>query len=248
MTPYHRQAQWAELVKLKMIIGDTYNMLGRPLTIFDIGIGDSRVPLLLSEVATWDKIAKYVGIDISRACIAKSKRIIKARGIGNKVEVILFDATKLGLNSHEVLESKYDLAICTYFTAGDFNPVEIGIQTKENGLIVDYDTKALRPNRNFVAVFRGAFDLLRNGGKIVIGSIYCNNDFVRKIQEDFYRKCGMTVITSPKDVFTATKEGFWSERFSEHRIYNYLAWIPRSKIEIVPLDDYNFALMIIINK
>lgn len=247
ITPYHKQAQWAELTQLKIIVGDTYDTLGRPLTIFDIGIGHARVPLLLSEVATWNKIAKYVGVDNSETCIARAKRIIKTGGIANKVEVFLFDAKRLGLNSHEILKKNYDLVICTYFTAGDFEPREIGIQTKENRL-VDYDINALKPNKNFIAVFKGAFDMLSNGGKIVIGSIYRDNDFVRKIQEDFYKRCGMSIITSTKDSFTATKEGFWSERFSEQKIYNYLSWIPREKIEFIRLDDYNFALMVIINK
>jgi SAM-dependent methyltransferase len=248
MTPYHKQAQWAELSELKKIIGFTYKLVNRPLVIFDIGIGDARVPLLLSEVATWSKIAKYVGIDISETCLAKAKRNIEKKGIAEKVRVIRFDATKLDSIPQETLEEKYDLVICTYFTGGDFKPDEIKIQTKEGGLIVEYDISALRPNKKFVSVFKGAYRFLAEKGKIVIGSLYWNNDFVRRIQEEFYRKCGMTVITSEKDEFTATKEGFWSERFDVNKIYSYLYWVPKEKIELIPLDDYDFAFMVVVSK
>jgi len=249
MLPCHRQAQWAEFTKLKEIIGEVYSGLKRPLTIFDIGIGYARIPVWLSHVLTWNKIAKYVGIDISKYCITQSRRIVSTKRIANKVQVIQFDAVNLNTSSADFLKkNKYDLVICTYFTAGDFKPYEIKLETKENGLIVDYDINALKPNKNFDAVFTGAYDLLREKGKVVIGSIYWDNSFVRKMQEDFYKTCGMSVITSSKDLFTATKEGFWSERFDQHRILSYLSWVPRNKIELIPLDDYSFAFMVIIHK
>jgi len=249
MLPCHRQAQWAEITKLKEIIGEVYSTLKRPLSIFDIGIGYARVPIWLSRVPTWDKIAKYVGIDVSKYCITQSRRVISRKKIANKVEVVQFDAINLNKSSADFLKkSKYDLVVCTYFTAGDFKPNEIKLEAKENGLIVDYDINALKPNKNFNAVFTGAYDLLKEKGKIVIGSIYWDNSYVRKLQEDFYKTCGMAVITSSKDLFTATKEGFWSERFDQPRILSYLSWVPRNKIELIPLDDYSFAFMVIIHK
>ena len=249
MTSYYKQAQWAEFTKLKKVIGEIYNKRKRPLRVFDIGIGTARIPAWLSTVATWDKITKYIGIDISPFCVAQSKRIATIRGIADKVEVVQFDAIDLSASYIEFLKNeKYDLVICTYFTAGDFQPEEIMLRTKENGLIIDYNVNVLKPNKNFIAVFKGAYELLREEGKIVIGSVYYDNDLSRKIQEDFYRRCGMTVITSSKDQFTATKEGFWSERFNRDKIYGYLSWVPHDKIQLIPLDDYNFALMVIVNK
>jgi SAM-dependent methyltransferase len=249
MTPYHKQAQWAEFTELKKVIGEIRNKRKRSLRVFDIGIGTARIPACLSTVATWDKIAKYIGIDISPFCVSQSKRIAKLRGIADKVEVVLFDATHLSAGYTGFLRNgKYDLVICTYFTAGDFQPDEIKLQTKENGSIVDYDVDVLKPNKNFIAVFKGAYELLHEGGKIVIGSVYYDNDLARKIQEDFYRRCKMTVITSSKDPFAATKEGFWSERFDQDKIYSYFPWVPKNKIELIPLDDYNFAFMVVIHK
>ncbi len=249
MTPYHKQAQWAEFCELKKAIGEIFNKRKQPLRVFDIGIGTARIPVWLSTVATWDKIAKYIGIEISPLCIAQSKRIATTRRIADKVEVIKFDAVNLSIDSNEPFKrDKYDLIVCTYFTAGDFKPEEIQLKTGRNGKIADYDLNLLRPNESFVAVIKGAFDMLKNDGKIVLGSVYRDNDMARSIQEQFYAACKMTVITSPKDPFTATKEGFWSERFNKEKIHDYLSWIPHDQMELIPLDDYDFAIMIVISK
>jgi SAM-dependent methyltransferase len=249
MTSHHKQAQWAEYTKLKEIIGEAYKAHKRTLRIFDIGIGYARIPVLLSAVDTWEKIARYVGIDISPHCVAQSKRIITSKKIADKLEVIRFDAVDLKTDHGEPFQrDKYNLIVCTYFTAGDFKPKQIQLKTDKKGFIADYDINLLKPNEDFVAVFKGAFDLLEDGGKIVLGSVYCDSDLAREVQERLYRKCEMAVITSQKDLFTATKEGFWSERFNKERIYEYLSWVPRDKIELIPLDDYNFAIMIIVNK
>jgi len=247
--PYLKQAQWAEFTKLKEIIGEIYNVRNQSLMVFDIGIGYARIPALLSDVATWNKIGRYVGIDISNHCVAQSRRIVSTKGIDDKVEIVKFDAVDLYTRYDKFLkDGQYNLVVCTYFTAGDFKPDKIEIRTKKDGLIDNYDMNLLEPNKNFVAVFKGAYNLLRVGGRIVIGSIYHDSDFVRKIQENFYRNCNMTVITSSRDPFTATLEGFWSERFNHKKIYDYLSWIPRDKIELIPLDDYDFALMVVITK
>jgi tRNA1(Val) A37 N6-methylase TrmN6 len=249
MTPYHIQAQWAEFTKLKEAIGEVYRARNRALSIFDIGIGYARIPTLLRTVDTWNKVSRYVGIDISQHCVTQSKRIVTSKKIEDKVEVLKFDAVHLSTKYDESFrQEKYDLVVCTYFTAGDFKPDQIELQTGKDAQIVDYDINLLKPNQNFVAVFKGAFDLLSDGGKIILGSVYRDNELTRTKQERFYTKCEMTVITSERDPFTATKEGFWSERFSEEKIHDYLSWIPSSKIELVPLDDYDFAIMVIITK
>lgn len=58
----------------------------------------------------------------------------------------------------------------------------------------------------------------------------------------------MNVITSKEDEFVATKEGFWSERFTKEKIYKYFYWVHREKIKTIPLDTYNFAQALIISK
>ena len=187
MTPYHIQAQWAEYSKLKEIIGEVYRTRKRPLQVLDIGIGYARVPVLLSSVDTWSKIAGYVGIDVSQHCVTQSKRIITRRRIANKVEVVKFDALDLSTDRGESFRrNKCDLIVCTYFTAGDFKPEQIRFETEKSGQIAHYDASLLKPNVNFVAVFKGAYDLLSDGGKIILGSVYRDTSLARKIQKHGY--------------------------------------------------------------
>ena len=249
MTPFLKNAQRAEFKELKNIIEDVYSKTKTPLNILDVGVGDGRVPILLSKEPIWKKIKLYIGFDNSKIEIKKSRRAIKERKLKNKVKIVYFDAINLNKkSSNEIFKHKYDLIICTYFTPGDFKPDVIKIKTDEKGLIVPYPKNCLEPNKKFVKIFRGAYNLLKNNGKIVLSTTYIDTDTNRMRQEEFYRKCGMTVITSKNDSFTATKEGFWSQRFTRKRIYDYFSWVKRSKIKFIKLDNYNFAWMAIVSK
>jgi len=249
MTPFLRNAQIGEFKKLKKIIEKVYSKTKTPLTILDIGVGDGRVFLLLNKEPIWEKIKLYVGFDNSKVEIKKSKNAIKEKGLKNKVKIVYFDATNLNKrSSNEIFKRKYDLIICTYFTPGNFKPNEIKIKTGKDGLITPYPKSCLEPNKKFVKIFKASYKLLLNHGKIILGTTYIDTDANRIRQEEFYKKCGMTVITSKKDSFTATKEGFWSQRFTKKRIYNYFSWAKRNKIKFVKLDNYNFAQMVIISK
>lgn len=249
MTPFLKNAQVAEFKELKNIIKKVHSGTKEPLTILDIGVGDGRVPLLLSKEPIWRKINLFVGFDNSKVEFKKAKNAIKKRNIENKVKIVYFDATDLNKKgSNEIFKHKYDLIICTYFTPGNFKPDAIKIETGKDGLIIPYPKNCLEPNKNFVQIFKDSYNLLKDNGKIILGSTYIDTDVNRIRQEEFYKKCGMTVITSKNDSFTATKEGFWSQRFTVNRIYNYFSWLDKAKIKFTPLDNYNFAQMIVISK
>ena len=47
---------------------------------------------------------------------------------------------------------------------------------------------------------------------------------------------GMTIITDGKDSLTATKERFWSQRFTREKIYVYFKYLNREKISFTLLD------------
>lgn len=249
MTPFLLNAQIAEFRELKNIIKQIYSNTKKLLTVLDIGVGDSRIPLLLSNEPIWKKIKVFVGFDNSKIEIKKSEQAIKERKLKNKVKIIYFDAANLERRErNEIFKHKYDLIICTYFTPGDFKPDEIKIKTGKNGLIVPYPKKCLEPNRKFVKIFKGAYKLMKDNGKIVLGSTYIDTSVNRIRQEEFYRKCGMTIITSKKDSFAAAKEGFWSQRFTKDRIYSYFSWVKKENIKFIALDSYNFAQMVIVLK
>lgn len=241
MTTPLKKAQKEEFKKLKEII---LQLPDENIKILDIGVGDARIPILLRKTNLWNKIGLYVGFDNSKIEIERAKKIIKDR----KIKLFYFEANNLNNKKSIITKNKYELIICTYFTPGNFKPDEIKLNVSADGTIVHYPINCLNPNKKFVKIFRSAYQLLRQGGKIILGSVYIDSDINMRKQEAFYKKCGMTVITTKKDSFTATEEGFWSQRFTKERIYQYFSWLDRKDIDFIPLDNYNFAWMVVISK
>ncbi len=234
------QTQWAEFIELKKIIAQLFLLKKCPVSILDIGFGDARIVKHLCGIREiWDSVASYHGIDNAEPCIAISKKIIKDLNIHDKVSVSLLSANELN-----ILNEKYDVIITTWFTAGNFYPKNFPFETyKESGKKID-----LSKNEQFEKIFLVAYDLLNPGGEIVLGSCYIDNDATRKKQEEFYKKLGMTVITDAQDTFTATKEKFWSQRFTKKKILDYFSFVAPDKIIFTPLDTYDFAMQVRIKK
>ena len=106
----------------------------------------------------------------------------------------------------------------------------------------------LSKNEKFEKIFSSAYNLLKPGGEVVIGSCYIDNDKTREKQEEFYRKAGMTIITGEKDSFTGTKERFWSQRFTQKKLLDYLGFVAPEKISFTALDTYEYAMQVRIRK
>jgi tRNA1(Val) A37 N6-methylase TrmN6 len=240
MTGYLKQAQWAEFIELKKIINEVAKRKGSPIDVLDIGIGDARIPITLAEIEeVWKCIGRFDGIDISDDVLRAAKDNVKKHNLSDKVNIRKFDAKNL--NQLLDLEQRYDLIISTYFTAGNFFPDSFSFD--ENIDSLDYsEIKSVFQN-----VFKPAFNLLRSSGELILGSVYIDNTISALRQKQFYEKCGMTVINKIAP-FTATKEGFWSFRFTEEKVREFFDWIDTDKIKIIPLDTYNFAMMVRINK
>jgi len=234
------QAQWAEFTELKKVIAGLYVNNKKPISILDIGIGDGRiVKHLYSIQEIWDCIALYHGIDNAEPCLAISTKLINDLKIHNKVRLSNLEAHQL-----DTLTEKYDLIITTWFTAGNFHPEDFPFETyKESGKRID-----LSQNKRFEMIFYNAYNILNPWGEILIGSCYIDNDNTRKKQEAFYKKLGMTVITDSQDTFTATKEKFWSQRFTKEKLKAYLSFVAPDKIICTPLDTYDFAMQVRIKK
>lgn len=240
LSEYLIQAQWAEFVELKKIITEVADSKKAPVTVLDIGIGNARIPRHLCGIKEiWDRIASYDGTDNAQACVALAIREIENLQIQNKVSAYLVDATNLG-----DLSKKYDLVIATWFTAGNFYPEDFPFDSYQKS-----DTKLdLRKNEKFEIIFKNAYGLLNHGGEIVIGSCYIDKDSTRQKQEESYRKMGLTIITDKDDSFTATKEGFWSQRFTKDKLLSYLSFVDPTKISFTPLDTYDYAMQVRIRR
>ncbi len=240
-----RNARKKELELLQHELLELHEIFKTPLNILDIGIGDGHVPVNF-ENASWANIENYIGIDNSGRELEHCKENINKAGLSGKVKIFEFDAANLDDESFRPkLPPSFHAVICTYFTPGNFRPLEIEFKEDESGHIAPYPSQALNPNKKFQKVFSGSYKLLCKGGKLILGSTYIESAATRLKQEEFYKKCGMRIITTEKDQFTATREGFWSERFTAEKIYSYLNWIAPENIKFIPLDNADFARMII---
>ncbi len=240
ISPHLIQAQWAEFVELKKRITHLYRRQGRPISILDIGIGNGRIPMSLSGVKEmWQMVSRYHGTDNAQACVDITRENVRNLELNDKVSVTLLDALLLN-----TWPEKYDMVITTWFTAGNFYPPGFDFASyPAAGQRLD-----LSANETFTQIFKNAYNLLLPGGEVVIGACYLDNDSTRQKQEESYRKMGMTVITTDEDSFTATLEGFWSQRFTRQKLESYLDFVDGSQVEIVPLDTYDYAMQVTIKK
>jgi SAM-dependent methyltransferase len=237
---YLRQAQWAEFVELKKIISEHFQQQGSPLSILDIGVGNGRIIKHLHPIKEiWEMIGSYDAIDNVQACVDVTQHLIEILAIDRTVTVKLLDATRL-----DSLKKAYDLIISTWFTPGNLYPDGFPFNTYDRAV----NNYGLETNRKFTYVFMAAYEKLNPHGELVLVSVYLDNQATREKQEHFYRHFGMHVITGEQDSFTATKELMWSQRFTPERFLAYLHEIPRRHFSFIPLDPYDFAVMVRIQK
>ncbi len=234
------QAQWAEFTALKKAIAEIYQKKGSPLTLLDIGIGNARIARHLSAIPEmWQMIEHYDGTDNAETCIKLAKDTAKELQIEDKLKIYLLEATHL-----DQLSKRYDVIICTWFTPGNFYPDSFAFD-KYNDNCTRLD---LSHNEKFTNIFSKAYSLLHKNGEIILGACYIDNDNTRKKQEQSYIRMGMKIITNENDSFIATKENFWSQRFTEKKIKTYLPFVSPKKIDFYLLDPYNYAMQIRIKK
>ena len=240
VSEYLLQAQWAEFIELKKVIHEIAERKQARISILDIGIGNARIAKHLSGIKDiWDKIGSYDGTDNAMACVDISNEVIAELGIGDEVSAFFLDAKEL-----DKLNKKYDMVITTWFTAGNFYPDDFPFDSyKGSGKRLDLTT-----NKKFTAIFRNAYNLLNPGGEIVFGACYKDNNATRLKQEESYQKMGMTVITDANDSFTATKDQFWSQRFTKEKLFSYLDFISAEKFTFTDLDTYEYAMQVRIRK
>ena len=184
-------------------------------------------------------IALYDGTDNAQACVDIASKNIADLNIADKVSAYFFDGAKL-----DEWPKKYDLVITTWFTAGNSYPDDFSFDNYQSAC----KRLDLSTNEKFTTIFKNAYGLLNKGGALLIGACYIDNESTRLKQEESYAKMGMTIITSEADSFTATRKGFWSQRFTKEKLQQYLYFVSPEKIQFTPLDMYDYAMQVSISK
>lgn len=230
------QTQWSELIQIKKAIYNLYHQKNRKIAILDIGVGTGRIINHLSGISEiWNCIESYHGIDNNEHCLSIAKQNLTDWKLGTNVSL-----SQLAARDINTLGRKFDIILTTWFTAGNFYP--------ENFDFSQYDPSrkrlSLKHNPAFTSLWFTARKMLKKNGLVILGSCYHQNHSTRTKQENFYRQCKMTVITDAKDSFTATKEGFWSQRFKPRQVKKYLKHAGFKKIKLIDLDDYAFAFQV----
>lgn len=239
LSEYLLQARWAEFTELKRAIAEVSIRRGSPISVLDIGIGDARVlKHLVGIEEIWGAVSCYDGIDVAQNCVDISDKVIGELGVRDKARVVQLDAVNL-----QQLDRNYDAIISTWFTVGNFYPSGFSFEKLRQGEVHD-----MGRNDKFTRIFRQAYGMLNPGGELIIGSFYLDTEATRKKQEESYRNFGWKVVTDSRHCFTATECGWWSQRFTEQRMRDYLDFVPEFRFKFIPLDTYDYAMMARIRK
>ncbi len=240
LPPEQQAAQIAEFRELKKVIINLAMQKNAPISILDIGVGNGRiVKWLHAEPEIWQHIASYDGTDNSQSCVNLAQKTVADLGIEDRVFIYFSDAAQL-----DKWQKTHDLIITTWFTGGNFMPPNFPFDTYKP----QKERLNLDKNPEFTRIWQAAYNLLNTGGALVFGCVYLDNDATRLKQEAFYQNYKMTVITDENDTFTATKQRFWSQRFTQQKFYDYLDFADISQFFFTHLDNYAFAMQVRIMK
>ncbi len=175
---------------------------GRKLTIADIGCGDGyHAEMFASECAF------YHGFEISPEMADKTRRRWSELGFTNT------RVTEGNAATAELEPKSYDVVWSLYFTSGNFRD--------EFDDIRQYDDAYLDKNPAFIRIISNFYQALKPGGKLFL-TVYKDSPKTEATQRKFYKQTGQQVITPLGSRFVATKENFWSVRWTKRSMLSNL--------------------------
>lgn len=175
---------------------------GGSYRIADIGCGNGYHAMLLAPVGEL-----YHGFEISTELAEKARSSWLRAGITH-ADIFLGDVAEA-----ELLDRFYDLALCLYFTPGNF-------RDRSSDLSL-YTDAYLDRNPQFIRVMSRFYAALRPGGRMFL-TVYRDVPEAEASQIDFYEKTGQHPITPRGSRFVATQEGFWSARWTRESVLSNL--------------------------
>jgi SAM-dependent methyltransferase len=177
--------------------------VGRPLRIADIGCGTGVHGSLFGPTCD-----SYAGFEISPETAAIARMRWESEGLG-QARVWVGDAAELPLHG-----APYDLVLCMYFTPGNIRD--------PFGDFSLYTDDYLDRNPRFIQVMSRFHQALRPGGRMLL-TVYKDLPEAEAAQRDFYVNTGQHPVTPRGTRFVATREGFWSVRWTRKSMLSNLA-------------------------
>ncbi len=149
----------------------------------------------------------YHGFEIAPRIAKAARARWRAEGLDH-AQVFVTDVAEI-----ELERSTYDLAICMYFTPGNFRDPSDDLSL--------YTDAYLDRNPRFIAVMSRFYRALEPGGALLL-TVYKDVPEAEAAQHDFYLRTGQHVVTPAGSRFVATAERFWSVRFTRRSMLSNL--------------------------
>ena len=175
---------------------------GRRLSFADIGCGDGYHGSLFAPSSRL-----YHGFEIAPAIAEIARKRWRDEGL-SRAEVYEGDVARAEL------QNVYDVAWCLYFTPGNFRDRFDSLD--------QYTDAYLNANPAFIAIVQKFLSALQPKGSMWL-TVYRDVPEAEASQRDFYEKTGQHVITPEGLRFVATKENFWSVRWSRESMLSNLS-------------------------
>ncbi len=181
----------------------TARFRGKPLRIADIGSGDGYHGSLFGP-----ECELYHAFEIAPELVALSRERWKEQGLDN---VTVFEGD---VAEAELQDAFYDLAICMYFTPGNFRDVSQDLSI--------YTDEYLDHNPVFTTIMARFYRAVKPGGQMYL-TVYRDVPEAEAAQIDFYSTTGHPPVTRPGSRFVATSDMFWSARWTKRSLLSNLA-------------------------
>lgn len=181
----------------------TERFRGKPYRIADLGCGDGYHGLIFGPASI-----AYHGFEISAELADIARSSWKQAGLV-QAELRFGDLAKA-----DPPDEFYDLVYCLYFTPGNFRDVSDDLAL--------YTDAYLDRNPVFMRIMSTFYRALKTGGRMFL-TVYRDVPEAEAAQRDFYQKTGQHMRTPRGSRFVATRESFWSVRFTRRSMLSNLA-------------------------
>lgn len=178
-------------------------LLGKNLCVADIGPGDGHHGVWFGKDCKC-----YHGFEISNKMANICEKVWDTPELLNN-KIFHCDASTV-----ELKDIFYDIVHCSWFGSGNFRNPNLKLE--------EYDDNYLNHNPEFQAIISNFYKALKIAGHMFL-CVYKDKPLTEEEQWKFYESTGQTIITKKGSRFVATKEDFWSVRWTKESMLSNLS-------------------------